>query len=325
MLGNFSVFSFLRSWKLICCPTTCLLNSNCTTVHLLVFQPFKLLFFWRLRLGLTLNWPTMRFCFLFCFVFVFLKKSPELRLTFLIGWTFHSYLIFAYQLGGGWKKNYRVLAGVPSSLSSRARIRLTLPLLLVTPAMQAMTFPVKRVSSAKLTTLKLNTDQNLMSSICESNIVITKSQLVSMLLMSCSLLGSTAMVSTKPLWVDLVVVLDTFPAVLMKRACDWVESFPEFLDFCWLSTWWTAQSLLRFFFNSWYKTRCFRVIIIRWIRIFSSTSSWNGEDCIRDICTHFQAIFGNEKNNQDEKMYFVANREKRQSLGGGVQIIFPSL
>ena len=96
--------------------------------------------------------------------------------------------------------------------------------------MQAMTFPVKRVSSAKLTTLKLNTDQNLMSSICESNIVITKSQLVSMLLMSCSLLGSTAMVSTKPLWVDLVVVLDTFPAVLMKRACDWVESFPEFLD-----------------------------------------------------------------------------------------------
>ena len=208
MLGNFSVFSFLRSWKLICCPTTCLLNSNCTTVHLLVFQPFKLLFFWLLRLGLTLNWPTMRFCFLFCFVFVFLKRSPELRLTFLIGWTFHSYLIFAYQLGGGWKK---------------------------------------------LTTLKLNTDQNLMSSICESNIVITKSQLVSMLLMSCSLLGSTAMVSTKPLWVDLVVVLDTFPIVLMKRACDWVESFPEFLDFCWLSTWWTAQSLLPFFFNSWLK------------------------------------------------------------------------
>ena len=208
MLGNFSVFSFLRSWKLICCPTTCLLNSNCTTVHLLVFQPFKLLFFWLLRLGLTLNWPTMRFCFLFCFVFVFLKRSPELRLTFLIGWTFHSYLIFAYQLGGGWKK---------------------------------------------LTTLKLNTDQNLMSSICESNIVITKSQLVSMLSMSCSLLGSTAMVSTKPLWVDLVVVLDTFPIVLMKRACDWVESFPEFLDFCWLSTWWTAQSLLPFFFNSWLK------------------------------------------------------------------------
>ena len=198
-----SVFSFLRSWKLICCPTTCLLNSNCTTVHLLVFQPFKLLFFWRLRFGLTLNWPTMRFCFLFCFVFVFLKKSPELRLTFLIGWTFHSYLIFAYQLGGGWKKNYRVLAGVPSSLSSRARIRLTLPLLLVTPAMQAVTFPVKRVSSAKLTALKLNTDQNLMSSICESNIFIIKSQLVSMLLMSCSLLGSTVMVSTKPLWVDL--------------------------------------------------------------------------------------------------------------------------
>ena len=148
MLGNFSVFSFLRSWKLICCPTTCLLNSNCTTVHLLVFQPFKLLFFWLLRLGLTLNWPTMRFCFLFCFVFVFLKRSPELRLTFLIGWTFHSYLIFAYQLGDGWKKNYRVLAGVPSSLSSCARIRLTLPLLLVTPAMQAMTLPVKRVSLA---------------------------------------------------------------------------------------------------------------------------------------------------------------------------------
>ena len=107
----------------------------------------------------------------------------------MIGWTFHSYLIFAYQLGDGWKKkNYRVLAGVPSSLSSRARIRLTLPLLLVTPAMQAMTLPVKRVSSAK-STLKLNTDQNLMSSICESNIVITKSQLVSMLLMSCSLLA----------------------------------------------------------------------------------------------------------------------------------------
>ena len=199
--------------------------------------------------------------------------------------------------------------------------------------MQAMTLPVKRVSSAKLTTLKLNTDQNLMSSICESNIFIIKSQLVSMLLMSCSLLGSTVMVSTKPLWVDLVVVLDTFPAVLMKRACDWVESFPEFLDFCWLSTWWTAQSLLRFFFNSWYKTRCFRVIIIRWIRIFSSTSSWNGEDCIRDICIHLQAIFGNEipdlsadelKNNQDEKMCFAANREKWQGLGGGVQIIFPS-
>ena len=53
-----------------------------------------------------------------------------------------------------------------------------------------------------------------------------------MLLMSCSLLGSTAMVSTKPLWVDLVVVLDTFPTVLMKHECDRVESFPEFLDFC---------------------------------------------------------------------------------------------
>ena len=103
--------------------------------------------------------------------------------------------------------------------------------------MQAMTLPVKRVSSAKLTTLKLNTDQNLMSSICESNIFIIKSQLVSMLLMSGSLLGSTVMVSTKPLWVDLVVVLDTFPIVLMKRACDWVESFPEFLDFFRLSTW----------------------------------------------------------------------------------------
>ena len=158
------------------------------------------------------------------------------------------------------KKNYRVLAGVPSSLSSCARIRLTLPLLLVTPAMQAMTLPVKRVSSAKLTTLKLNTDQNLMSSICESNIFITKSRLVSMLLMSCSLLGSTAMVSTKPLWVDLVAVLDTFPTVLMKHECDRVESFPEFLDFCWLSTWWKAQSLLRFFCNSWCKTRCFSLI-----------------------------------------------------------------
>ena len=247
-----SVFSFLQSRKLICCPTTCLLNSNCTTVHLLVFQPFKLLFFWRLRLGLTLNWPTMRFCFLFCFVFVFLKKSPELRLTFLIGWTFHSYRIFAYQLGDGWKKKIMGFLQAFPLPSPRARIRLTLPLLLVTPAMQALTFAVKQVSSAK-STLKLNTDQNLMSSICESNIVIIKSQLVSMLLMSCSLLGSTVMVSTKPLWVDLVVVLDTFPAVLMKRACDWVESFPEFLDFCWLSTWWTAQSLLRFFFNSWLK------------------------------------------------------------------------
>ena len=199
--------------------------------------------------------------------------------------------------------------------------------------MQAMTFPVKQVFSAK-STLKLNTDQNLMSSICESNIFITKSRLVSMLLMSCSLLGSTAMVSTKPLWVDLVVVLDTFPTVLMKHECDRVESFPEFLDFCWLSTWWKAQSLLRFFFNSWCKTRCFRLIIIRWIRIFSSTSSWKGEDCIRDIYIHLQAIFGNEipdlsadesKNNQDEKMYFAANRGKWQGLGGGVQIIFPSL
>ena len=173
----------------------------------------------------------MRFCFLFCFVFVFLKKSPELRLTFLIGWTFHSYRIFAYQLGDGWKKKIMGFLQAFPLPSPRARIRLTLPLLLVTPAMQALTFAVKQVSSAK-STLKLNTDQNLMSSICESNIVITKSQLVSMLLMSCSLLGSTAMVSTKPLWVDLVVVLDTFPAVLMKRACDWVESFPEFLDFC---------------------------------------------------------------------------------------------
>ena len=199
--------------------------------------------------------------------------------------------------------------------------------------MQSMTFPVKQVFSAK-STLKLNTDQNLMSSICESNIFITKSRLVSMLLMSCSLLGSTAMVSTKPLWVDLVVVLDTFPTVLMKHECDRVESFPEFLDFCWLSTWWKAQPLLRFFFNSWCKTRCFRLIIIRWIRIFSSTSSWKGEDCIRDIYIHLQAIFGNEipdlsadelKNNQDEKMYFAANRGKWQGLGGEVQIIFPSL
>ena len=95
------------------------------------------------------------------------------------------------------EKNYRVLAGIPSSPSSRARIPPTLPLLLVTPVTQAMTFPVKRVSSAKLATLKLNKDQNLVSSICESNIVINKSQLVSMLLRPCSLLGSTAMVSTK--------------------------------------------------------------------------------------------------------------------------------
>ena len=199
--------------------------------------------------------------------------------------------------------------------------------------MQAMTFPVKQVSSAK-STLKLNTDQNLMSSICESNIVITKSQLVSMLLRPCSLLGSTAMVSTK-------TALGWFGCSIKHFSNRFDETrlwpahwFPEFLDFCWLSTWWKAQSLLRFFFNSWCKTWCFRLIIIRWIRIFSSTSSWNGEDCIGDICIHLQAIFGNEipdlsadelKNNQDEKMYFAANREKWQGLGGGVQIIFPSL
>ena len=152
------------------------------------------------------------------------------------------------------EKNYRVLAGIPSSLSSRARIPPTLPLLRVTPATQAMTFPVKRVSSAKLTTLKLNTDQNLMSSICESNIVINKSQLVSMLLRPCSLLGSTAMVPTK-------TALGWHFSNRFDETRLWLGHwFPEFLDFCWLSTWWNAQSLLRFFCNSWCKTRCFSLI-----------------------------------------------------------------
>ena len=171
----------------------------------------------------------MRFCIfvLFCFS----EKEPRAPVN-VFDWMDISQLSYLYisirrRLE---KKIMGFLQAFPLP-SPRARIRLTLPLLLVTPAMQALTFAVKQVSSAK-STLKLNTDQNLMSSICESNIVITKSQLVSMLLMSCSLLGSTAMVSTKPLWVDLVVVLDTFPTVLMKRACDWVESFPEFLDFC---------------------------------------------------------------------------------------------
>ena len=144
MLGNFSVFSFLRSWKLICCPTTCLLNSNCTTVHLLVFQPFKLLFFWRLRLGLTLNWPTMRFCIFVLFCFRFSEKEPRAPVN-VFDWmdiSQLSYLCISIRRRLE-KKNYRVLAGFPSSLSWRARIRLTLPLLLVTPAMQAMTFPVK--------------------------------------------------------------------------------------------------------------------------------------------------------------------------------------
>ena len=172
----------------------------------------------------------MRFCFFVLFCFRFSEKEPRAPVN-VFDWMDISQLSYlAYQLGGGWKKK---LSGScrRSSLSSRARIPLTLPLLLVTPATQTMTFPVKQVSSSK-SMLKLNTDQNLMSSIPVSNIVITKSQLVSMLLTSCSLLGSAAMVSTKPLWVDLVVVLDTFPTVLMKRACDWVESFPEFLDFC---------------------------------------------------------------------------------------------
>ena len=152
------------------------------------------------------------------------------------------------------EKNYRVLAGIPSSLSSRARIPPTLPLLRVTPATQAMTFPVKRVSSAKLTTLKLNTDQNLMSSICESNIVINKSQLVSMLLRPCSLLGSTAMVPTK-------TALGWHFSNRFDETRLWLGHwFPEFLDFCWLSTRWKAQLLLRFFFNSWCKTRCFSLI-----------------------------------------------------------------
>ena len=174
----------------------------------------------------------MRFCIFVLFCFRFSEKEPRAPVN-VFDWMDISqlpYLCISIRRRFK-KKNYRVLAGVPSSLSWRARIRLTLPLLLVAPAMQAMTFAVKQVSSAK-STLKLNTDQNPMSSICESNIVITKSQLVSMLLMSRSLLGSTAMVSTKPFWVDLVVVLDTFPIVLMKHACDWVESFPEFLDFC---------------------------------------------------------------------------------------------
>ena len=149
------------------------------------------------------------------------------------------------------EKNYRVLAGIPSSLSSLARIPPTLPLLRVTPATQAMTFPVKRVSSA---TLKLNTDQNLMSSICESNIVINKSQLVSMLLRPCSLLGSTVMVPTK-------TALGWHFSNRFDETRLWLGHwFPEFLDFCWLSTRWKAQSLLRFFFNGWCKTQCFSLI-----------------------------------------------------------------
>ena len=190
--------------------------------------------------------------------------------------------------------------------------------------MQAMTFPVKQVFSAK-STLKLNTDQNLMSSICESNIVITKSQLVSMLLMSCSLLGSTAMVSTKTTlgWFGCSIrhFSNRFDETLLWLGRV-ISRIPRLLLIVNMVK---GTIIARFCFNSWCKTRCFRFIMIRWIIIFSSTSSWNGEDCIRDICIHFQAIFGNEKNNQDEKMYFVAKREKRQSLGGGVQIIFPSL
>ena len=220
---------------------------------------FKLLLFWRLRLGLTMNWPTMRFWFLFCFVFVclfvclfFLSETEPRAPVNVFDW------MDILQSSSLWisirrpfEKNYRVLAGIPSSLSSLARIPPTLPLLRVTPATQAMTFPVKRVSSA---TLKLNTDQNLMSSICESNIVINKSQLVSMLLRPCSLLGSTVMVPTK-------TALGWHFSNRFDETRLWLGHwFPEFLDFCWLSTWWNAQSLLRFFCNSWCKTRCFSLI-----------------------------------------------------------------
>ena len=183
-----------------------------------------------------------------------------------------------------------------------------------------MTFPVKRVSSAKLTTLKLNTDQNLMSSICESNIVINKSQLVSMLLRPCSLLGSTAIVSTK--------------TALGWFGCSITHFSNHFDETClWLGHWFQNSSTFVDCQHGERHNHCFGfsatagvkhdvsvwLIIIRWIRIFSSTSSWNGEDCIRDIWIHFQAIFGNEipdlsvdelKNNQDEKI---------------VQIIFLSL
>ena len=216
---------------------------------------FQLLLFWRLRLGLTVNWPTMRFWFWFYFVFVclfFLSETEPRAPVNVFDW------MDILQSSSLWisirrpfEKNYRVLAGIPSSLSSLARIPPTLPLLRVTPATQAMTFPVKRVSSA---TLKLNTDQNLMSSICESNIVINKSQLVSMLLRPCSLLGSTAMVPTK-------TALGWHFSNRFDETRLWLGHwFPEFLDFCWLSTWWKAQSLLRFFCNSWCKTRCFSLI-----------------------------------------------------------------
>ena len=224
---------------------------------------FKLLLFWRLRLGLTLNWPTMRFWFLFYFVFVclfFLSETEPRAPVNVFDW------MDILQSSSLWisirrpfEKNYRVLAGIPSSLSPGksalgTRLPPTLPLLWVTPATQAMTFPAKRDSSAKLTTLKLNTDQNLMSSICESNIVINKSQLISMLLRPCSLLGSTAMVPTK-------TALGWHFSNRFDETRLWLGHwFPEFLDFCWLSTRWKAQSLLRFFFNSWCKTRCFSLI-----------------------------------------------------------------
>ena len=67
-----------------------------------------------------------------------------------------------------------------------------------------------------------------------------------------------------------------------------------------------------------------------------STSSWLVLETETTAYVTFalQAIFGNEiadlsvdelKNNQYEKMDFAADRDKWQGLGGGVQIIFPSL
>ena len=70
----------------------------------------------------------MRLWFLFCFVFVclfffcffFVKQSSELRLTFLIEWTYYSHLIFEYQLGGGLKKTIGFLLASPADILRRA-------------------------------------------------------------------------------------------------------------------------------------------------------------------------------------------------------------
>ena len=134
MLGNLSAFSFLRSWKLICCPTTCLLNSNCTSVSLsahitpneslcriscCLSIAFILATAFRSHNELThhaiLVFVLFCFCLFVClFVcFFFLKQSPELRLTFLIGWTFYSHLLFDYQLGGRLKKTIGFLQAFP--------------------------------------------------------------------------------------------------------------------------------------------------------------------------------------------------------------------